>query len=90
MYVWGGADGAASRSSVRDKEPWGGLDAGRSEGGRTAFVLSAEGFFNLNTTSFQRTDGLDRTRSFIGISTPVAKAINAEVGYLNQHVFVRD
>jgi hypothetical protein len=60
------------------------------EGRKTALVLSVEPFFNLNTTSFQRTDGLDRTRSFIGLSTPVARNITAEVGYLNQHAFVRD
>ncbi len=59
------------------------------DGGKTAFVLSEEAFFNLNRTSFQRTEGLDRTRTFIGLSTPVAKNINAEVGYLNQHAFVR-
>lgn len=59
------------------------------KGGKTALVLSSEFFFNLNTNGFQRTDGLDRTRMFIGISTPVARNIAAEAGYLNQHTFVR-
>jgi hypothetical protein len=59
------------------------------KGGRTAFVVSSEFFFNLNTTAFQRTAGLDRTRTFIGLSTPLAKTITAEAGYLNQHTFVR-
>lgn len=58
-------------------------------GGKTALVLSAEPFFNLNRTAFQRADGLDRVRSFIGISTPLAKNLTAEAGYLNQHTFVR-
>lgn len=59
------------------------------KGRKTALVVSAEPFFNLNTTGFQRTDGLDRVRSFIGISTPLAKTVTAEAGYLNQHTFVR-
>jgi hypothetical protein len=57
--------------------------------GRTALVLSTEPFFNLNTTAFQKADGLDRIRSFAGISTPLANNITVEGGYLNQHVFVR-
>lgn len=60
------------------------------KGSRTALVLSTEPFFNLNSTSFQRTRGLDRTRTFVGISAPLSKNLSADVGYLNQHVFVRD
>lgn len=59
------------------------------KGGKTALVLSAEPFFNLNSISFQRTRGLDRVRSLIGISTPLAKNLTVEAGYLNQHMFVR-
>lgn len=58
------------------------------KGGKTALVLSEEAFFNLNTTVFQRTDGLDKTRTFIGLSTPLSKTITVEAGYLNQHTFV--
>jgi hypothetical protein len=58
--------------------------------GRTALVLSIEPFINLNNTTFQRTDGLDRIRSLIAISTPLAKNLTAEMGYLNQHTFVRN
>lgn len=58
--------------------------------GKTALVLSVEPFFNLNTTSFQKTHGLDRVRSLIGVSTPLAKNLTLEAGYLNQHSFVRD
>ena len=57
---------------------------------KTALVLSAEPFFNLNKTSFQKTHGFDRVRSLIGISTPLTKNLTLEVGYLNQHTFVRN
>jgi hypothetical protein len=57
-------------------------------GHKTSLVLSSESFVNLNNTSFQKTDGLDRMRTLIAITTPVAKNINLEVGYLNQHGFV--
>ena len=58
------------------------------KGARTSFVVSTEPFFNLSTTTFQRTSGLDRVRTFVGISTPLAKNISADIGYLNQHTFV--
>ena len=58
------------------------------KGGRTAFVLSTEPFFDLNTTVFQKANGLDRIRTFVGISTPLAKNLSADVGYLDQHMFV--
>lgn len=60
------------------------------KGGRTAFVLSAEPFFNLNTTAFQRASGLDRIRTFVGVSVPLAKNLGADAGYLEQHTFVRN
>ena len=56
---------------------------------KTSLVLSSETFVNLNTTPFQRQDGLDRMRNLIAINTPLTKSISAEVGYLNQHGFVR-
>jgi hypothetical protein len=59
------------------------------KGGKTALVLSTEPFINLSTTGFQRTKGLDRVRTLIGISTPLAKNLTIEAGYLNQHIFVR-
>jgi len=39
--------------------------------GKTALNLSAEPFFNLNTTPFQKRTGLARLRSLITVSTPV-------------------
>ena len=59
------------------------------QGSKTSLVLASETFVNLNTTPFQKQDGLDRMRNFIGINTPVLKNLSAEFGYLNQHGFVR-
>jgi len=61
-----------------------------SPGSATSLVLSAEPYFDLNTTAFQTVRGFERLRSFVGISTPLAKNVSADVGYLNQHGFVRD
>ena len=58
--------------------------------GKTSLTLSNEVFLNLNTTAFQRQDGLDRMRNLIAINTPLAKNVTAEFGYLNQYGFVRD
>lgn len=60
-----------------------------AKGSKTALVLSAEPWFNLTTTTFQKQSGLDRIRSLIAISTPISKKLTAEIGYLNQHGFVR-
>lgn len=59
------------------------------QGSKTSLVLASETFVNLNTTPFQKQDGLDRMRNFIGINTPITKSVSAEFGYLNQHGFVR-
>jgi hypothetical protein len=60
-----------------------------AKGSKTSLVISSETFVNLNTTPFQKQDGLDRMRNFIGINTPLTKNVIAEFGYLNQHGFVR-
>lgn len=60
-----------------------------ANGSKTNLVLSAEPFINLNTTPFQTQSGLDRIRSLIAINTPISKRLTAEIGYLNQHGFVR-
>jgi uncharacterized protein DUF2490 len=57
--------------------------------GKTALNLSAEPFFNLNSTGFQRHPGLDRVRSLVTVSTPLTRNVSVEAGYLNQHGFVR-
>ena len=57
--------------------------------GKTALNFSSEPFLNLGTTSFQRTNGLDRVRNLVTISTPLTKSLSGEAGYMNQHGFVR-
>ena len=61
-------------------------------GGKAAptLNLTAEPFVNLNNTSFQSVDGLERLRSAAALSFPVSKAVKIEAGYLNQHRFVRN
>lgn len=58
--------------------------------GKTTLTLSSEQFFNLNTMSFQKTSGLDRMRNAISIGMPLSKKVSVDVGYLNQHGFVRN
>jgi hypothetical protein len=57
------------------------------EGGKTALVLSHESFFDLNKTNFQRVQGEERMRNQIAITTPLAKNVTMEIGYLHQHGF---
>lgn len=57
--------------------------------GQTALNFSTEPFFNINATPFQKQSGLDRVRNLVTVSTPLTKAISGEVGYMNQHGFVR-
>lgn len=66
------------------------LKASLPLGGKTAptLNLTEEAFINLNNTSFQSKDGLERLRSAISLSMPVSKVVKLEAGYLNQHRFV--
>jgi hypothetical protein len=57
--------------------------------GKTALNISSEPFFNLNSTTFQKQTGLDRVRNLVTVSTPLTKSLSGEVGYMNQHGFVR-
>lgn len=57
--------------------------------GKTSLILSNETFLNLNTTTFQSQDGLERMRNLFAINTPLVKDVTIEVGYLNQYGFVR-
>ena len=58
--------------------------------GKTQLVVTNEAFINLNTTSFQKTDGWDRTRSFVGINRAISKKVAIEGGYMLQHGYVRN
>ena len=57
--------------------------------GKTALNLSNETFVNLDRTSFQRREGVDRMRNLISVSTPLSKRLSGEAGYMNQYGFVR-
>lgn len=57
---------------------------------KTALVLSHESFIDLNETNFQRVQGEERMRNMIAVTTPLAKNVNLEVGYLHQHGFRPD
>ena len=57
--------------------------------GKAALNVSSEPFININTTAFQPKRGLDRVRNLVTFSTPVTRTLTGEVGYMNQHTFVR-
>jgi hypothetical protein len=56
--------------------------------GKVTLTLSNEDFIDLNNSSFQTVDGLERMRNAIYVTVPVSKKINLDLGYLNQHSFV--
>lgn len=56
--------------------------------GTATLNLSHESFINLNNTSFQQVDGLDRMRNAVSVSVPISKTVGVDFGYLNQHGFV--
>ncbi|GAA0338798.1 DUF2490 domain-containing protein [Sphingomonas oligophenolica] len=51
----------------------------------TSLVAWTEPFVALNHTSANR-ETFDQIRNFIGVSVPVAKHVEVEVGYLNQYL----
>ena len=58
--------------------------------GKATLAMSSEQFLNLNTTLFQRVSGLDRMRNAVSVGLPLNKKMSIDVGYLNQHGFVRN
>jgi hypothetical protein len=58
-------------------------------GSRTQVLLSHESFVNLNGTDWGQRGGYDRMRNFAGVTTPLAKRLALEIGYLNQYGFQR-
>jgi hypothetical protein len=56
--------------------------------GKVTLTLSNEDFIDLNNSSFQTVDGLERMRNAVFVTVPVSKKINIDLGYLNQHGFV--
>ena len=58
--------------------------------GKSTFSVSHESFINLNVTSFQAVSGYDRMRNAASVNVPLSKKVSFDVGYLNQHGFVRN
>jgi len=58
--------------------------------GKVTLSLSNEDFIDLNNSSFQTVDGLERMRNAIYVTVPLNKKVSIDFGYLNQHGFVRN
>jgi len=56
--------------------------------GKVTLTLSNELFIDLNNSSFQTVDGLERMRNAVFVTVPVTKKVSIDFGYLNQHGFV--
>lgn len=56
--------------------------------GKVTLSVSNEDFIDLNNSSFQTVDGLERMRNAIYVTVPLSKKISIDFGYLNQHGFV--
>lgn len=52
--------------------------------GKSTLNLSHEDFIDLNTTTFQRVDGYERSRSAVSVAMPLNKRFGLEIGYLHQ------
>jgi hypothetical protein len=61
-----------------------------SKSGKTALNFSNETFVNIENTTFQKTEGFDRMRNLISVSTPLSSKLGIEAGYLNQYGFVKN
>lgn len=59
-------------------------------GSKTSLNLASEAYVNLNTASFQRTEGFDRMRNAVSLNTKLSPKLSLEAGYLNQYGFVRN
>jgi hypothetical protein len=55
--------------------------------GRTQALAWNETFYSLNDTDFGQRAGFDQTRTFIGLSLPLAAGTTIEPGYLNHRTF---
>ena len=57
--------------------------------GGPALILYHESFLGLNRTDWGQRPGYERMRNFAGVSTPLAKGLALEAGYINQYGFGR-
>lgn len=58
--------------------------------GKSSISVSSEQFVNFNTTPFQSRTGLERMRNAVSLGFPLNKQFSVDVGYLNQHGFVKN
>lgn len=56
---------------------------------RLALFASHESFLLPNSTSWGQRAGYERMRNLLGVAVPLGKALNADIGYLNQYRFGR-
>jgi len=56
---------------------------------RLALFASHESIILLNTTSWGQRAGYERARNILGLAVPFGKAVNADIGYLNQYRIAR-
>lgn len=55
-----------------------------------ALFASHESFFLPNTTRWGQRRGYERMRNIAGVTVPLARAVLADIGYLNQYRFARN
>jgi len=56
---------------------------------RLALFASHESFLLPNSTRWGQRAGYERMRNLLGVAVPLGKALNADIGYLNQYRFGR-
>lgn len=56
---------------------------------RLTVFVSHESFFLPNSTAWGQRAGYERMRNIVGLAFPLAKAVTADLGYLNQYRFAR-
>jgi len=56
---------------------------------QVALFVSHESFILPNSTSWGQRAGYERMRNILGVAFPIAKAVKADVGYLNQYRLAR-
>lgn len=57
---------------------------------RLALFASHESFLLPNSTRWGQRSGYERMRNILGVALPIGKALNADIGYLNQYRFGRN
>lgn len=77
FFVGGDETGWRLRQQVRGQVPL-------RPGSRRALVAWNETFVGLNATDWGARAGIDQTRTFVGVTTPLGRRSSIDVGYLNQ------